>query len=182
MSTMRIVTPEGSIKEVEKVHLMVEKRFMFNGHERRVVEKAESLEEKPTAMSIMVVDSNNMYSFLGGELFIGNLKPETVVEIQQSLLKDGFYDFGGMEYQRVKDFSKTTFDHGESLPYTSEFSTPIISSGVMGIGMRTVPCLDGTVGPLGGYACPLSDEPFTDSEEDYEGDGEDCEDDGGEDE
>lgn len=130
MSTMRIVTPEGSIKEVEKVSLMVEKRFMFNGHERRVVEKAESLEEKPTAVSIMVVDSNNMYSFLGGELFIGNLTPETVIDIQQELLTKGFYDFGCLEYQRVKDFSKTTFDQGKFLPYTSELSTPLIVSGV----------------------------------------------------
>lgn len=30
MSTMRIVTPNGAVKEVEKVRLMVEKRFMFN--------------------------------------------------------------------------------------------------------------------------------------------------------
>lgn len=30
MSTMRIVTPNDAVKEVEKVRLMVEKRFMFN--------------------------------------------------------------------------------------------------------------------------------------------------------
>lgn len=111
MSTMRIVTPNGAIKEVEKVCFMVEKRFKFNNHERRAVEEAESLAEKPTAVSLTFASSNAMFGVFGNDLFIGNLKPETVVEIQQSLLKDGFYDFGGMKYQRVKDFRWSWKDH-----------------------------------------------------------------------
>lgn len=181
MSTMRIVTPNGAIKEVEKVCLMVEKRFKFNGRERRALEEAESLAEMPTAISLTFASSNAMFGIFGNDLFIGNLKPETVVEIQKSLLKDGFYDFGGMEYQRVKDFSKTTFDQGESLPYTSAFSMPFIcgSAGVDSI-MRSVPCLESNVMPPVGLACPVHEAPLEYvGEDDYEDDGED---DGGEDE
>lgn len=185
MSTMRIVTPNGAIKEVEKLCLMVEKRFMFNNHERRALEEAESLAEKPTAISLTFASSNAMFGVFGNDLFIGNLKPETVVEIQQSLLKDGFYDFGGMEYQRVKDFSKTTFDHGKSLPYTSAFSMPF-NGGLVGVDsiLRSVPCLERSTMPPMGLACPVHEAPLEyDDEDDYEDDYEDDgEDDGGEDE
>lgn len=99
MSSMKIITPKGVIREVNKVVPVVEVRFKFNGQHRRFVETAEGMAEQPTALAFHYADNE-----LGGfgysasmELFIGNLSSQQVIDIQQTLLKEGFFDFSRME-------------------------------------------------------------------------------------
>ena len=144
MSTMKIVTPKGAIRVVDKVVPVVEKRFEFNGDKRRFVEIAKSLSFHPTALALHFADNSlGIGCDCGSELFIGNLSFEKVTEIQQSLAKEGFFDFSVLEYQKVDRLQKTVFDDGASKPYTSEYTFGMIgnfTNNLFGAGFSNMNC------------------------------------------
>lgn len=128
MSTMKIITPKGAIREVDKVVPVVEARFKFNGKVKRFTETAEGLSAKPTALAFHYASNTFNGGFGESELFIGNLSSAQVMEIQQSLVKDGYFDFGRLEFQKDVHIDKTVFDEGASAPYTSEYTFGLISN------------------------------------------------------
>ena len=120
---MRIITPQGVLQEVVKVVPICEKRLNFNGKYVRMVEPANGIGVLPTALELQFESRkpNDMYMNTVN-LFVGNLKPGTVREIQKKLLSDGYFDFSELKYQRKKMVLDTTFDNGESEPYTSDYT------------------------------------------------------------
>lgn len=132
---MRVMTPNGMLRSVEKAVPMCEVRIDFNGRSRRCVEPVDAFGAEPTAISLELQHS----PFEGtNELFIGNLKPERVTEILRKLLADGYFDFSAMEYQKAKGLDKTVLDGGGSLPYTSDFTFGVES--VNSSNMFGMPC------------------------------------------
>lgn len=120
---MRILSPNGKVVVSNKIEPVVEKAFKLNGKQQRVAEVAEGFKNNPNAI-LVHVGAEMMYE----QLYIGNLKPEKVQEIMETLLRDGKYDFSKLQYQETKKMDKLLFDDGESLPYSSEttpFSTPV---------------------------------------------------------
>lgn len=142
MSTMKIVTPKGTIREVDKVVPVAETRFEFNGQKRRFVEIAKDLSVQPTALALHYADVNHTFG-CEVELFVGNLSFTQVTEIQQSLIKDGFFDFSSLDYQKEAVIEDTVFDAGKSKAYTSDYTINIISNftGTMfGAGFNNMGC------------------------------------------
>jgi len=171
---MRIVTPKGVIRGIEVVVPVTEKRLMFNGEQRRFVDKAKDMSVCPTALALRF--SFGTLSEFGGstELFIGNLSPSQVKEIQQSLTKDGFFDFSGFEYQKARLLDKTVFDEGASNPYTSEITRDIVSyftNFASPMGMMGGSCMMG-----GDLFSPNLQTTSIEDDADWDYVGEDCED------
>lgn len=120
---MRVMTPKGVLREVKKAEPVCEVRFELNGVKRRFAETAGSMESEPTALRLILQDVKNViFGMRECELFIGNLKPEKVLEIQRKLLAEGYYDFSGLGYQKVTVVDDTVFDKGVSAPYTSDYT------------------------------------------------------------
>ena len=121
---LHVLTPKGVLREVVKSEPVCEARVKFNGGVKRVVEVAEGMDSKPTALNILFRHTEGQFLGMccGNELFIGNLKPEKVSEIQGKLLSEGFYDFSRLHYQKAFIVDKTVFDEGVSDPYTSSYT------------------------------------------------------------
>lgn len=168
MSTMKIVTPKGAIRVVDKVVPVVEKRFKFNGKVRRLTETAKDLSVEPTALAFHYADNAiGIGCNYDVELFIGNLSFQKVAEIQQSLVKEGFFDFSGLEYQKVCRVEKTVFDEGASKPYTSDYVFGMIgnfTNNLFGGGYNNMDC-----SPMG-----LNGDIFAQDDADYDEEGDDC--------
>lgn len=116
---MRICTPRGNVVKVVRMNVLAEEIDEFNGTRTYRGLVAKDMSVKPTGLEFLIDDSD---CFSRRRIQIGNLPFEKVVEIQRSLLKDGYYDFSGMKYQRVTlyDVSKIKIDNGVSLPYFDE--------------------------------------------------------------
>lgn len=176
MSSMKIITPKGAVREVDKVVPVVETRFAFNGQDRRFVETAKSMAEKPTALALHYADNSmgGLGCSAGMELFVGNLSSQQVIDIQQALAKEGFFDFGSLEYQEAQHIHKTVFDKGASKPYTSDV-TCIFSSftgTLLGAGFNNMGCVTDTFGSCGNgiFSGNGIDEDFCgDTSEDFDG-------------
>ena len=176
MSTMKIITPKGAVREVDKVVPVVETRFAFNGQDRRFVENAKSMAEKPTALALHYADNamGGLGCSAGMELFVGNLSSQQVIDIQQALVKEGFFDFSSLKYQDVKRVEKTVFDKGESKPYTSDV-TCIFSSftgSTLGAGINNMNCMPDTFGNYGidiFNSIDIDEDSGEDTSEDFDG-------------
>lgn len=115
---MRIITPRGRIIKVDKVVPFVERIDTFNGRRNLCTEPAKDMKERPTGLKF---DSKDIRpAVLDNTLYIGNLTPDVVFEIQQVLLNSGTYDFSTIDYQKDTYPSDTVIDGGTSLPYYTE--------------------------------------------------------------
>lgn len=114
---MRIISPRGQLLLIQEVQPVCEKTVMFNGEERIIMGKANDLSVKPTAVAMRLPDEKAGWNdCVSMELLIGNLEPETVVEIIRALCKEGYFDFSQLTYQK-KEFSQRLLDDGKSGAY-----------------------------------------------------------------
>ena len=110
----RILNSCGALLQVTEVQPLCEKVVSFNGHDIVMTARAKDLSVRPTAIALEIVQKNS--SFLGAEIVIGNLKPDKVTEILNTLGTDEFYDFSQFTYQDIEE--KKIIDGGKSEPYT----------------------------------------------------------------
>lgn len=121
---MRIITPNGKLKQVENVVPMCEMRFQFNGEKKRMIEIARGMDTEPTALQLQARSSRlDAFGHSCDHLLVGNLKPEKVKEIQRKLLTQGYFDFSELDYQKAGWTGDTVFDNGETKPYALECFT-----------------------------------------------------------
>lgn len=120
----RILTPKGELREIEKAVPVCEMRARFNERQVRIAEPAKNMKAMPTAVALKFRASQFPAAFgeMNGELFVGNLKPEKVLEIMRELLEEGYYDFSSMSYQKECGWEKTVLDDGVSEPYMSDYT------------------------------------------------------------
>ena len=95
---MRIFSPRGRILSIRKVTPFVERVDTFNGRNNNCTEIAQNMSVIPTGLQFELEGDKGIFGDVS--LYIGNLAPEKVCEIQKALLKDGVYDFSSMEYQK----------------------------------------------------------------------------------
>ena len=127
---MRIITPTGKVHKVCNAVPYAEKKEVFNGRVHVNTEVAVNLGVCPTGIKLSLEREPNDFSF--PSIYIGNLAPEKVQEILDSLLKLGYFDFSKLDYQKVENFmfnNSMKIDGGVSLPYFQEniVSTDIFS-------------------------------------------------------
>lgn len=115
---MRILSPRGRILSVRKVTPFAERVDTFNGRNNNCTEIAQNMSVIPTGLQFELEGDKGI--FCDASLYIGNLAPEKVCEIQKALLKDGVYDFSAMEYQKDALPMDVVIDGGVSLPYFNE--------------------------------------------------------------
>lgn len=118
---MRIITPTGKVHKVCNVVPYAEKKEVFNGRVHVNTEVAINLGVCPTGIKLSLEREPNDFSF--PSIYIGNLAPEKVQEILDSLLKLGYFDFSKLEYQKVENIgfnSSMEIDGGKTLPYFQE--------------------------------------------------------------
>ncbi|MDE5909316.1 MAG: hypothetical protein K2H52_11335 [Lachnospiraceae bacterium] len=166
---MQVLTPRGVLREVQKAVPICETRIDFNGRNKKFLEVAKDMEVSPTAIGLVFRNYQNNICFppYENELFIGNLKTEEVKKIQQKLLSEGYYDFSRLSYQKAKIFEKTVFDSGRTSPYTSDFTSGIMS--LEAIGIRTISPSD----IFSGSCVGVMEADFGSVCNEYDGEGED---------
>lgn len=113
----------GSIVKVAKADPIVEKRDNFNGEKQRRVSVAKDMEQDISGVLFHVERSTACMDVFGScsasnDILVGNLNRETVEEIMDSLLKNGYADISGYSYQKEHQcIPDTVFDNGKSAPY-----------------------------------------------------------------
>lgn len=115
---MRIITPTGKVHKVCNAVPYAEKKEVFNGKTRVNSEVAVNMNVKPTGIKFSLEREPNDFST--PSVYIGNLAPEKVQEILSALLKEGYYDFSKLEYQKVVNIgfnSSMEMDGGKTLPF-----------------------------------------------------------------
>lgn len=147
---LRIITPKGVLREVSQIKPVCETRVQINRKTRRLVTVADDLYlSKPTGLALRFQLYPLTEDGCTKELFIGNLKPEQVADIQKAILTQGYFDFSALTYQDVEKLENTVFDQGSSLPYTSDrltnffnrfFLTPFIDGDIF----SQMPCPNGS--------------------------------------
>ena len=118
---MRIITPTGKVHKVCNAVPYAEKKEVFNGKTRVNSEVAVNMNVKPTGIKFSLEREPNDFSI--PSVYIGNLAPEKVQEILSALLKEGYYDFSKLEYQKVENIgfnSSMEIDGGKTLPFYQE--------------------------------------------------------------
>lgn len=118
---MRIITPKGEVRKIKRAAAVCEMRNQFNGRMDRKIEIANDMSYNPTGVCLVFDVEGTGFGMYGQELFIGNLKTEKVKEILRKLLKEGYFDFSELEYQKLDMVDDTVFDEGKTKPYTSDF-------------------------------------------------------------
>lgn len=129
---MFIITPTGKLFEVSQAVPVVERYVKFNGSVRRLAETAKDFSANPNAIAMEnahagLFDPSGIVPLVPN-VFIGNLSAKKVKEILCSLLKDGYYDFSSLEYQKPQHVEELVWDEGKSLPYSNEY-TPFFVGG-----------------------------------------------------
>ena len=118
---MRIITPTGKVHKVCNAVPYAEKKEVFNGRVHVNTEVAMNMSVKPTGIKLSLEREPNDFSI--PSVYIGNLAPEKVQEILSALLKEGYYDFSKLEYQKVENIgfnSSMEIDGGKTLPFYQE--------------------------------------------------------------
>ena len=121
---LRVLNARGELHGVSNVVPIIEMVVPFNGKKRRFIEVAKDLHENPNGVLLINKDSNRMDGWnpqirnLPNE-YIGNLSTERVKEVLMCLLKDGYYDFSKLKYQKVFELKDVVLDSGVSGAYTS---------------------------------------------------------------
>ena len=117
---MRVLSPTGKLQEVIRVVPFVEKQDAFNGRVIYNSEVARDLGVNPTGLRLYLQKEQN--DFFIPTIYIGNLSTEKVQEILSTILKEEYYDFSQMQYQKVSVpfCSDVTIDGGKSLPFFEE--------------------------------------------------------------
>lgn len=120
LSMMRIITPKGDLRNIKRAVAVCEIRNQFNGRMDRKIEIANDMSYNPTGVCLEFAVRDTVFTTYNKELFVGNLKTEKVQEILRKLVKEGYFDFSELEYQKVDLFEQTVFDEGKSNAYTSD--------------------------------------------------------------
>lgn len=118
---VRVITPKGELKSIKRAVAVCEMRNQFNGCLDRRIEIAKDLSCNPTGLCLEFDVKDASFGIFVREVFIGNLKTEKVQAILRKLLKEGYFDFSELEYQKAELYEKTVFDEGKSKPYTSDY-------------------------------------------------------------
>lgn len=112
----------GALRTVTEVIPAVEKREVFNGEKRCILERCSSAAVKPNAVAF--VFDNGMSSPMmmpQSKLLIGNLKTEDAERIISDMMSNGVADLSGFKFQkRIPLFEMAKFDNGASMPYVME--------------------------------------------------------------
>lgn len=121
---MLLKSYNGSILEVSRVDVVVEKQDHFNGELQRRVAIAKDMEQDISGVLFSIKDSNFGIDVFSSNvcsnrnILVGNLHREVIEEILDSLLKNGYADISGYSYQKEhQDTKNILFDHGKSDPY-----------------------------------------------------------------
>ena len=116
--SMRIVTPRGVVKKVDKVCPFAEASTYINNRRKYIFEPAKKLQYATGV--VLVVE--NMGFGMENTLIIGNLKNATVREIIHTLAEKEFYDFSDFKYQEAEFMTDVIIDGGMKPPYCSDFT------------------------------------------------------------
>lgn len=110
---------KGALRTVTEVKPAVERREVFNGKKRYLLEHCASVSVKPNALVFILDDgSNNPMVLSQSKLLIGNLKTEVAEGIIRDLMEKGVADISGFRFQKESPaFNLAKFDNGTSLPY-----------------------------------------------------------------
>ncbi|MBO5031674.1 MAG: hypothetical protein J6D08_07285 [Lachnospiraceae bacterium] len=110
---------KGALRTVTEVIPTVERREVFNGKKRYLLERCASASVKPNALVFMFNDdSNNPMVLSQTKMLIGNLKTEVAEGIIRDLIEKRVADISGFRFQKESPaFSMAKFDNGTSLPY-----------------------------------------------------------------
>lgn len=115
---MRVMMPNGTLVTVEKAIPVNELRISFNGREMRLCERATEIGcANGISFLTRIHDNCGMPT---EDTFIGNLRNESVREVLESLVRDGYVDLSGLKLQKARLMaiaSDFKFDNGESGAY-----------------------------------------------------------------
>lgn len=121
---MLLKSYNGSILEVSRVDVIVEKHDRFNGEMQRRIAVAKDMEQDISGVlfflnnSNMGLDAFSSAAYGNRNILVGNLQRDVVEEILDSLLKNGYADISGYAYQKEhQNTQNIVFDHGKSEPY-----------------------------------------------------------------
>lgn len=91
----------GALRTVTEVIPAVERREVFNGKKRYLLERCASVSVKPNALVFTLDDgSNNPMVLSQSKLLIGNLKTEVAEGIIRDLMEKGVADISGFRFQK----------------------------------------------------------------------------------
>lgn len=109
----------GALRTVTEVIPAVEKREVFNGKKRYLLERCASASVKPNALVFILNDgSNNPMAMSQVRILVGNLKTEVAEGIIRDLMEKGGADISSFRFQKESPaFSMAKFDNGTSLSY-----------------------------------------------------------------
>lgn len=101
--SMRIISPTGRLITIKTVVPFVEEQFFFNGSKRIMssMTKDNTVQANALRLSAGSNEAGNVFSATSS-VFVGNLQPDKIKEITDSLLVKGFYDFSTMQYQKLE--------------------------------------------------------------------------------
>ena len=116
---LRIINPKGVLTKVKKIIPVVEKLDNFNGKIKYRYEEATDMTVNPTALILNGCSMPNAFT-LDSDIYLGNLTPQEVKKILNSLLVNGYYDFSQYKYQSFRSIDEVTVDNGKSLPFYTE--------------------------------------------------------------
>lgn len=145
---MLLKSYNGSILELSRVDVIVEKHDRFNGEKHRRIAIAKDMEQDISGVLFFIKDSN-----MGADTFspmlcnnrnilVGNLHRDVVEEILDSLLKNGYADISGYAYQQEhQDTKSIIFDHGKSEPYYLLDFAATVGFSTFGTDVSSMPCV-----------------------------------------
>lgn len=108
---VRVMFPDGKIKNVGEIVPFCEASYVINGERRNVLDVCTSMEHKPTALELKV-DSRD--AIFGEDVVIGNLSSELVNDIMHDSLIMGYIDFSGMSIKRINNLSSIELGSGQA--------------------------------------------------------------------
>lgn len=115
---------KGALRTVVEVIPAVEKREVFNGKKRFLLERCADASVKPNALAFEFEDNSDssmMMTVSQPKLLIGNLKSEVAESIISDMMKNGVADLSGFKYQKeTPAINMAKFDNGATLPYITE--------------------------------------------------------------
>lgn len=116
---MRVLTPNGTLIEVEKAEPIVEERIHFNGSDLRLCQIAKDGGQPVSGIFFTLKNATGIaFDFMSDRFLVGNLSTEAVKKFMGSLVKDGYCDFSQIDFQKeISADNKPVFDNGKTLPY-----------------------------------------------------------------
>lgn len=118
-----VVKTRKGLFEITFVEAIVEKRVDFNGSRKRMVAVANNTADATGLLIHLLRQNNECFGFAinTNSLFVGNMKNADVEVFFDSLMKDGYADISGFDYQKENENVRNyIFDEGQTKPYICE--------------------------------------------------------------